>query len=106
MTMSEKYLEDRLMDLTKERERLEKDLNGPLGEDELTKRKNRDARLRVLAKIGSAITRIHNGTYGICIDPDCHQEIPSDRLARTPDADRCIPCQNALEKRGGKIAAH
>ncbi len=42
-----------------------------------------------------ALKAIDEGTYGICID--CGQPISEKRLKFYPNAQRCLPCQEALE---------
>jgi DnaK suppressor protein len=48
-----------------------------------------------LNTIASALHRIEAGTYGDCID--CGQEIAAPRLHATPEAARCMHCQQAAE---------
>lgn len=52
--------------------------------------------LAELRAIEAARERIHNGTYGECIECDC--EIPYERLLAQPTAERCAPCQDMYEK--------
>jgi len=62
---------------------------------------------KYLALIEQALTRIENGTYGLCLD--CTEEkqelcatcpeIPKDRLVAVPTATRCVPCKERAEKR-------
>jgi RNA polymerase-binding protein DksA len=49
-----------------------------------------------LRLIDSALQRLSDGTYGICVD--CGQEIPSLRLEAEPTAARCIKDQELYEK--------
>jgi RNA polymerase-binding protein DksA len=49
-----------------------------------------------LRKIEAARGRIHNGTYGECVE--CETEIPYERLLVQPTAERCAPCQDMYEK--------
>lgn len=51
-----------------------------------------------LAAIGAALARIEAGTYGQCID--CGVTIPAARLHASPEAGRCIPCQEKAEQTG------
>lgn len=46
---------------------------------------------REVKAIQSALLRIKNGTYGICID--CGEAIPQKRLEAVPTALRCMPCE-------------
>lgn len=48
-----------------------------------------------LAQVEAAIKRIAQGIYGKCLD--CGVEIPATRLRATPEAARCIACQQKLE---------
>jgi RNA polymerase-binding protein DksA len=48
-----------------------------------------------LYAVESAIGRLRNGTYGICID--CGTEISPERLNVVPTALRCIDCQSRRE---------
>lgn len=50
-----------------------------------------------LAAVEAALERMDAGTYGVCID--CGIDIPSARLQATPDAARCVPCQEKAELR-------
>ena len=45
---------------------------------------------RVLAAVDAALTRIEEGTYGICTS--CGQPISEERLEARPWADLCIDC--------------
>lgn len=49
-----------------------------------------------LAMIDTALARIEAGTYGECID--CAAPIPAPRLKASPDASRCISCQEKFEQ--------
>ena len=48
-----------------------------------------------LDQVDAALRRIEAGTYGQCID--CGVEIPAARLQATPEASRCIACQEKAE---------
>lgn len=50
-----------------------------------------------LREIDAALERIADGTFGRC--SECGERIPESRLAANPLAARCIPCQQAAEKR-------
>ncbi|HEY7902098.1 MAG TPA: TraR/DksA family transcriptional regulator [Casimicrobiaceae bacterium] len=54
--------------------------------------------VRELAAVEVALTRIADGSYGVCVD--CGQPIAPARLAVSPSAARCIACQERLERRG------
>jgi len=45
----------------------------------------------------AALDRMHNGTYGICLD--CDREISPNRLAAVPWASLCIRCQQEADCR-------
>lgn len=49
-----------------------------------------------LAAIDAALGRIEAGSYGQCID--CGVSIPAARLQASPEAPRCIPCQEKAEQ--------
>ena len=50
----------------------------------------------LLAAVEEALKRLHDGTYGLCID--CGQPIPEKRLEAIPWAVRDIACQERCEK--------
>lgn len=52
--------------------------------------------LREIKNIEAALARIHDGTFGGCVD--CHAEIEVKRLRAYPIATRCVRCQGAWEK--------
>ncbi len=52
-----------------------------------------------LRAIEAARMRMENGVYGICVS--CETEIPYERLAVQPTAERCAPCQQTHEKTHG-----
>ena len=49
-----------------------------------------------LNAIDAALQRIKNGTYGDCTD--CGVEISAARLHAAPEAPRCVPCQEKMER--------
>ena len=53
--------------------------------------------LKRLKMIDSALTRIQQGKYGVCIK--CGKKIPQARLEALPYALMCIECKTAEEKR-------
>ena len=53
--------------------------------------------LKRLKMIDSALTRIQQGKYGLCIK--CGKKIPQTRLEALPYALMCIECKTAEEKR-------
>jgi DnaK suppressor protein len=63
----------------------ERELEFAIGERELDE----------LAMIDAALARIEAGSYGECIA--CGTDIPAKRLQASPEASRCIPCQEKAE---------
>jgi RNA polymerase-binding protein DksA len=53
--------------------------------------------MKRLRLIDSALTRIQQGKYGLCIK--CGKRIPQDRLEAIPYALMCISCKTAEERR-------
>ncbi|MDR3172917.1 MAG: TraR/DksA family transcriptional regulator [Treponema sp.] len=53
--------------------------------------------MKRLKLIDSALTRIKQGKYGLCIK--CGKRIPQDRLEAIPYALMCINCKTAEERR-------
>ena len=53
--------------------------------------------LKRLKLIDSALTRIEQGKYGLCMK--CSKKIPQDRLEAIPYALMCIECKTADERR-------
>ena len=53
--------------------------------------------LKRLRMIDSALTRIQQGKYGLCIK--CNKKIPQARLEAIPYALMCVECKTAEEKR-------
>lgn len=49
-----------------------------------------------LAAIDAALARIEAGSYGLCTD--CRATIPTARLKASPEAWRCIACQEKAEQ--------
>ena len=49
-----------------------------------------------LRRIGTALRRAADGTYGLCVD--CDAVIPTPRLEAEPTALRCLRCQELYEK--------
>jgi len=54
-----------------------------------------DHLVQELYAVESALGRLRNGTYGVCID--CGSEIQLDRLKVVPTAIRCVHCQRRQE---------
>ena len=53
--------------------------------------------IKRLRLIESALSRIHNGRYGLCMR--CSKKIPRERLEAIPYALMCIPCKTSDERR-------
>ena len=53
--------------------------------------------IKRLRLIESAISRIHNERYGLCMK--CNKKIPRERLEAIPYALMCIDCQSSDERR-------
>ena len=53
--------------------------------------------LKRLNMIDSALTRIKNGKYGICMS--CSEKIPHERLEAIPYALLCIRCKSSEERK-------
>ncbi len=51
-----------------------------------------------LRSIENALSRIHNGKYGLCLK--CQKKIPEERLRAIPYAVLCVDCKQAEEKPG------
>ncbi len=51
--------------------------------------------IQELRRIAEARERMHDGSYGLCID--CGTAIPFARLEALPFSERCVPCQEAYE---------
>ena len=53
--------------------------------------------LKRLRLIDSALTRVQQGKYGLCMK--CNKKIPHERLEAIPYALMCVECKTAEEKR-------
>jgi DnaK suppressor protein len=49
-----------------------------------------------IREVRGALSRIHAGTFGICVD--CEENINPKRLAAIPWASSCIACQEAADR--------
>ena len=58
--------------------------------------RNVDRESALLRQQRAALRRIHDGSFGTCID--CESAIGPKRLAAVPWAPRCIQCQNAADR--------
>ncbi len=52
---------------------------------------------RRLRQIDSALSRIENGRYGVCVS--CGKKIPKERLEAIPYAVMCISCKTSDERK-------
>ena len=59
-----------------------------------------DAEIDEYRRIVSALKKISDGTYGICMD--CGNAISEKRLQTFPDTTRCLTCQELFEGRQGQ----
>jgi DnaK suppressor protein len=57
---------------------------------------NVDRESCLLREVQAALRRIHDGTFGTCIE--CESAISPRRLAAVPWAPRCIQCQDAADR--------
>ena len=57
---------------------------------------NIDRESNLLNEVKAALIRIHDGSFGTCMD--CDEPISLKRLTAVPWAARCIHCQDAFEK--------
>jgi DnaK suppressor protein len=57
---------------------------------------NVDRESTMLRNVKGALQRIHDGTYGTCVE--CESEISPKRLAAVPWAPRCILCEEAADR--------
>ena len=60
--------------------------------------RNVDRGSTLLRSVRAALRRIHDGSFGTCIE--CDWAISPKRLAAVPWAPRCIQCQNAADGDG------
>lgn len=58
--------------------------------------RNVDRESILLRQVKAALRRIHDGTFGTCIE--CEWAISPKRLAALPWASRCIECQEAADR--------
>jgi DnaK suppressor protein len=57
---------------------------------------NVDRKSALLRNVKSALLRVHNGSFGACIE--CELPISPKRLAAVPWAPRCIQCQENADR--------
>jgi RNA polymerase-binding transcription factor DksA len=59
---------------------------------------------RQIAAIRAALTRMAQGTYGIC--RTCEEPITPQRLTALPYATQCLACATQAERQGSKFRAY
>ena len=80
--------------------------------DEVRLAEERDLATRILERdftdirlVEAALTRIKNGTYGLCLR--CDETISLNRLRVLPHAAFCVNCQEAAERNGAhEVSVH
>ncbi len=60
--------------------------------------RNVDRESTLLRQVKAALRRIHNGTFGVCVD--CEEIISPRRITAVPWAMRCIQCQETADREG------
>ena len=60
--------------------------------------RNVDRESTLLRQVKAALRRIHNGTFGMCVD--CEEIISPKRITAVPWATRCIQCQETADREG------
>ena len=58
--------------------------------------RNVDRESSLLRQVKAALRRIHDGTFGTCIE--CESAISPRRVAAVPWASRCVQCQDAADR--------
>ncbi len=96
----EKQLRDRLLELNERLVEIDEDLDEPASpdsEDRATEQEDDEvlerlghAGLAEIKLINAALTRIENGTYGICVV--CKEPISRERLNTLPHTPKCKEC--------------
>src|SRR5262245_604127 len=54
-------------------------------------------------KLASALDRLNDGEYGICVE--CREAIAPARLRVLPEVETCVRCQDRLERLGRQLEA-
>jgi DnaK suppressor protein len=60
--------------------------------------RNVDRESTLLRQVKAALRRIHDGTFGTCVD--CEETISPKRLTAVPWATRCLKCQETTDREG------
>jgi DnaK suppressor protein len=58
--------------------------------------RNLDRESRLLKQVQSALARIDDETFGVCLR--CDEQIPEKRLLAVPWAAYCVPCQEIIDR--------
>ena len=58
--------------------------------------RNVDRESTLLRQVKAALRRIHDGSFGICIE--CESAISPRRVAAVPWASRCVQCQDVADR--------
>jgi len=61
---------------------------------------NLDRDSALMRRIRSAIERVNNRSYGVCLE--CEEDIAPKRLKAIPWAERCIQCQETADCQAGR----
>lgn len=64
--------------------------------------RNADREAALLRDVKSALQRLQDGSYGICVE--CEEGISPKRLAAVPWASRCVHCQEIADRQGAGAA--
>jgi DnaK suppressor protein len=64
---------------------------------------NVDRESTMLRQVKAALRRIHDGSFGTCID--CESPISPKRVAAVPWAPRCIECQGTADGENADLAS-
>ena len=63
--------------------------------------RNVDRGSRMLRDVKAALRRIHDGSFGICLE--CESPLNPKRIAALPWASLCVQCQEAADRNGQQI---
>lgn len=74
---------------------------GPSHDDKVLRARNTLANLRKLEACDAALVRIHNGTFGICVQ--CKGDIQIGRLNSSPTTPFCIDCKMENDEKKGEL---
>jgi DnaK suppressor protein len=61
---------------------------------------NLDRDSALMRRIRSAIERVNDGSYGVCLE--CEEDIAPKRLKAIPWAELCIQCQETADRQAGR----